>query len=83
MTIFLFVDSGADTGTTGASEKGNAEVPSNHRLLVMQQSGMVMAIPLMLDSSLNSVQQAKAAIAKEVQQLVAVMQSIHTICPST
>ena len=27
VTIFLFVDSGADTGTTGASEKGNAEVP--------------------------------------------------------
>ena len=70
-------------GMICASEKGNADVPPNHCLLVMHQSGMIVAVPLILGSSYTSVQQAKAAIIEEVQQLVTVMQSIHSICPSS
>ena len=47
----------------------------------MHQHSVVVAVPLMLSSHCTSVQQAKAAIMHEVQQLVEVMQSIYSIVP--
>ncbi len=47
----------------------------------MQQDGIIVAVPVMLDIQVATVQAAKSAIMHEVQQLAAVMHSINSIIP--
>ncbi len=47
----------------------------------MQQDGIIVAVPLMLNSRVATVQAAKSAIMHEVQQLAEVMHSIANIIP--
>lgn len=47
----------------------------------MQQDGIILAVPVMLDSPVATVQAAKSAIMHEVQQLAEVMHSINSIIP--
>ena len=47
----------------------------------MQQDGIIVAVPLMLDSQVAALQAAKSAIMHEVQQLAEVMHSIESIIP--
>lgn len=47
----------------------------------MQQDGIIVAVPVMLDSQVATVQAAKSAIMHEVQQLAEVMHSINSIIP--
>ena len=48
----------------------------------MQQDSIIVAVPLMLSGQAATVQEAKAAIMLEVQQLVDVLQSIYKIVPT-
>ena len=47
----------------------------------MQQDGIIVAVPLMLNSQVATVQAAKSAIMHEVQQLTEVMHSIDNMIP--
>lgn len=75
---------GAGTTSKSASRASRdiGTVKSQHRLLVMQQDSIIVAVPLMLSGQAATVQEAKAAIMLEVQQLVDVLQSIYKIVPT-
>ncbi|DBA92290.1 TPA: hypothetical protein ACH3X2_003717 [Trebouxia sp. C0005] len=75
------VDRGASTSTDDRPPKDDSIVNPKHRLLVLQQDGIIVALPLMLDSQVATVQAAKKAVMHEVQQLVEVMHSIDSIVP--
>jgi len=47
----------------------------------MQQDSIIVAVPLMLNSQVATVQAAKSAIMHEVQQLTEVMHSIDSMIP--
>jgi len=47
----------------------------------MQQDGIIVAVPVMLDSQVATVQAAKSVIMHQVQQLAEVMHSINSIIP--
>ncbi|DBA90309.1 TPA: hypothetical protein ACH3X1_003596 [Trebouxia sp. C0004] len=71
-----------DIGVGRDGRPPNASIADpKHRLLVMQQDGIIVAVPLMLDSQLATVQAAKSAIMHEVQQLAEVIHSIANIVP--
>ncbi len=77
----LCVVAGARAGKRARLTKDTTTVNSQHRLLVIHHAGIIVAVPLMLDGSFATVQQAKSAIVPEVEQLFEVMQSIHSIIP--
>lgn len=60
----------------------NDESHPNHRLLVMQQNGIVVATPIRLGDTCASIQQAKAAVVEDVQQLMLMVQCVHDVVPS-
>lgn len=60
----------------------NDESDPNHRLLVMQQNGIVVAVPIRLGDTFATILQAKAALMEEVQQLMLMVQCVHDIVPS-
>lgn len=61
----------------------NAELNPNHRLLVMQQNGILVAVPIRLGgTTFATVQQAKATVVEDVQQLMLMVQCVHDIVPS-
>lgn len=60
----------------GKGYSGKGEVSPSHRLLVMQQDGIIVAVPIMLGGIFATVQQAKAAIVEDVQQLMVMVQCL-------
>lgn len=51
-------------------------------MLVMQQYGIVVAIPIRLGGTFATFQQAKAAVMEDVQQLMLMVQCVYDIVPS-
>ena len=66
----------AGNGAATAAVPARAVNPQ-HRLLVMHQQGILVAVPLMLDSHFATPQDAKTAIVHEVQQLAEFVSSMR------
>ena len=49
----------------------------------MHQNSIVVAVPIMLGSTFKTVQQAKAAIVEDVQQLMLMVQSVYDVVPAS
>ena len=47
----------------------------------MQQDSVAVAVPIMLGDIFATVQQAKAAIEEDVQQLMVMVQCLHDVVP--
>lgn len=72
----------AGSVTDKACSAAANEISASHRLLVMQQGSIVVAVPIMLSGTSATVQQAKAAIVEDVQQLMVMVQCRHDVVPT-